>query len=127
MSHEQPSLEDLGLDSPARVTPSGKLSIEELQRQSEREIDDRRPSQAAPVRQRVVAMDIGAFVLSLLIPGAGQLLKGRLARGAVWLALVFSAYAVCLLIATFLRPVVLIAVFVHILCMADAILIRVDE
>ncbi len=40
MNHHEPSLDELGLGEPAKITQPGKISIEELQRQSEREQQD---------------------------------------------------------------------------------------
>lgn len=80
-NRKQPSLEDLGLDEPTGQLPVEKISIEELQRQSERENEDRRPQEppihqkpvftrvASPNRTGGLAAIIGLAVVVLLCAG----------------------------------------------------------
>ncbi len=114
----EPTLDDLGLNE--KVEFSNKISIAELQRQSEREIDDYRPA-IKTVRERMVAMDIGAMLLSIVLPGAGHCLKGFWGRGAVWFAGVGSLYLASLII----TPIP--AVVAHICCIASATMVDLRD
>jgi hypothetical protein len=119
MSDEnQPSLEDLGLGEPVKV--SKKISIAELQRQSEREIDDYRPVVAIK-KERLVAMDIGALLLSIILPGAGHGLKGHWERGFAWFAGIVFLYVTSFV----LTPIP--AIIAHICCIAAATIIEMRD
>jgi TM2 domain-containing membrane protein YozV len=54
--------------------------------------------------------DAAAAVLSLLVPGAGQIYKGRTAIGLLWLVLTAAGYL------TVLMP----GIFLHFLCVFQA-------
>jgi len=115
---QNPSLEDLGLEEP--VVVSKKISIAELQRQSEREIDDYRPV-VATKKERFVAMDIGALLLSIILPGAGHCLKGHWGSGFFWFLGVILLYVASLI----LTPIP--AILAHICCIASATIVDLPE
>mgnify|MGYP000314195923 CR=1 FL=1 len=107
--HKQPTLEELGLDEPARI--SSKISIERLQRESEIEL--MQPTrEISSSRQRNIAIDIAAMLLSFFLPGAGHALKGKWLVGAIWFAAVLGGYFL------FFWP----GVVAQILCIGDAIM-----
>lgn len=101
----EPTLADLGLDQP--VENSDKLSIERLQRESEYEV-------ASAPRQRQVrqinhGLNVGAMLFSILFPGAGHFMKGKIGEGLGWgAAFLFMCFT-----AVAFWPAVFAAIFVY--------------
>ncbi len=62
-------------------------------------------------------MDVFAVVVFFLLPGVGQMIKGRFVRGIAWLVCAIAGYA----------TVILIGVIIHCACVVDTLLIRVDD
>ncbi len=89
---EEPTLEELGLDAPAKI--SDKISIERLQRESEYEREMSRQVSTAVARN--YKLDLMAGVLALIVPGLGHQIKGQGMDGAFW----FLAFLATLALST---------------------------
>jgi len=62
-----------------------------------------------------------AAVLSLIIPGAGQIYKGRLGAGIAWFILVAVGYGISATFASLVGPFAfLIGIFLHLCCVVSA-------
>lgn len=105
----EPSLEDLGLNEPAK--PSGKISIESLQRQSDFEVATSRPPVISRPAARSVGQDIAAALLTVVLPGVGHGIKGHWGLGLLWFVGVVGSF--------FLS--IWLVLIVQIFCFADAI------
>lgn len=116
MDGNEPSLEDLGLDVPAKI--SNKISIERLQRESEFEVAMARPTASNVPQSRNVALDVMAGLLSFVLPGAGHLVKGRIGVGLAW----FMAAVLVGVLTVFVPPSVVLLIVVWVACIASAVI-----
>lgn len=87
---DEPSLADLGLDEPAKITD--KISIDRLQRESEYEIASARPPVVRPADARNVGVDVAACIVTLLLPGSGHMVKGHWLAGFLCLICVVGLF-----------------------------------
>lgn len=86
MTKNEPSLDDLGLGEPVKL--SNKISIERLQRESEHEMASARPPVVRPADARNVGLDVAACIVTLLVPGSGHMVKGHWLAGFLCLVCV---------------------------------------
>jgi hypothetical protein len=103
----QPSLEDLGLDSPAEKSPFGKAfdnyqpSADEFAKTWVDSVQMAKPAPKSGV----------AAVLSFIIPGAGQVIRGRILAGFFSFFVIAGLYAISL----GFFPALLLAIPLHLM------------
>lgn len=92
-SSSKPSLADLGLDAPAPPkSTSQKISIADLQRESEFERSQPQIVHIHHGSSHNIALDIVAVILAIVFPGAGHLIRGKFFAAAMWFVLVVIGY-----------------------------------